>query len=504
MKYFESADHWRNACGDVPVHAITERHTEQFHRYLKKLPGRFGRERVADSTIYRHMRRIKAVLELAFKKGVIKQLPDFPIHEIDKEAYIERHWITAEEVERMLGCCHLKRVPKFRRTRTAPVDWWQALVYVTFFTAARIGQMLKLKWTDLSGDVLTIYGQKNCEKTRHVVLDQRSMDLLAKIYRGHEQIFFGLGPHTNLAKHFQRLCEQAGVTLAPASGWHSLRRGRAAVEFAKHGLEWAKQRLGHRDLSTTERHYLYAEIVKQAAIAQQRERLAAEGMAATHIPSADEQAADAPRETQFHNRVRDHLETARKFLESGFFDECAVRCRRAAEAWVKRWIRRAAVKVDPAATLMDKVLALRVHGVIDDEAVRILRYAIPKAGRGAHDDKEVTAFAAAEILAQITKVCGGDQLAEFVDEVQATSEAIERAGFDRLEIEQKAAREHYLARGTFQNLASSRPHEAATAGDDAEKREAMAADWALRCSVDEYQSAIDRIIGVRGDRAWQE
>ena len=208
---------------------------------------------------------MQRILRIAVGKKLLAELPEFPRHRVDHDKKLKRHWITPDELERLLACCHLKRQPKLPNTVTAV--WWQALIWLSWWSAARISQMFDLRWTDIRGDVLTLRPtRKRAKFARPVVLDRRSQSLLGQIARNDERVFYGLGEHANTARHFKRLCEWAGIPIAAGSAWHSLRRGRCAQEFALGGIQYAQERLGHADLETTEESYLHEEVRRIASI----------------------------------------------------------------------------------------------------------------------------------------------------------------------------------------------------------------------------------------------
>lgn len=290
VKYTETLGHWHQATsgvaggGELLVSELEppagDAHILAFYRHLLGQPGRFGRERLSDSSIRRHLGRLKSILKLARKRGLLKRVPQFPEHAVDKAQRIERYWITADELTRLVaepGPCDRKRRLRHRtgRGRMPSADWWRALILVVWNTAARISQVLALEWRDLHEDVLELRPLFKRQKVgQPKVIDARCVAALAKIRpvtaQPTDKIFAGLGPHANLAKHFQRLCAWAGIDLPPGSAWHSLRRGKCAEQFRQLGLSFAQEMLGHVDLATTEESYLSDAVKRAESIARQR------------------------------------------------------------------------------------------------------------------------------------------------------------------------------------------------------------------------------------------
>jgi integrase len=290
QKYRDTLAHWRTAVGDVPIADLRTPTILAFYRHLLAQPGRYGAERMADHSIHYHLVRLAAMLKLAQRKGLccrVGELPDIPQHAIDDQKKLVKYWVTVEEMELVLasGACDRKRSPRlsFAGHRVRPGDWWRAAIYLTWWTACRISQLLALKWSDLevtaTGEaVLTIRPTvKRAKQHIYKLLDDRSLELLAQLRPAGDwaawhdrRIFAGLSPQASLAQHFKRLFRWAGVELPPGSAWHSLRRGRCESEFLAGGPAYAQAMLGHRDLATTEASYLSEQIRRAASIEDQR------------------------------------------------------------------------------------------------------------------------------------------------------------------------------------------------------------------------------------------
>lgn len=295
LKYLETLTHWQRATsnvaggGELLVSELEppagDAHVLAFYRHLLAQPGRYGRARLSDTSIRRHLSYLTSILELAVKRGLLSRLPSFPVHRVDPLAKIPKRWITPDEFERLVaspGPCDRKRQMKNRngRGKMPSPDWWRALLCVCWCTAARIEQAMALEWRDLSGedeDVIELRPlYKRSRASQHKVLDQRTVELLAKVRRTANspeptaRIFAGLGPHANLADHFVRLCKWAGIEMPKGSAWHSLRRGRCMQGYQQMGLAFAQDMLGHVDLATTEQSYLNEELRRAESIARQR------------------------------------------------------------------------------------------------------------------------------------------------------------------------------------------------------------------------------------------
>jgi integrase len=283
-KYHDSLAHWRvSGLADIDVSRATTSDVLKFYRHLLAQPGRYGRARLSDSSIHFHLVRIRCLFRFACdRKHLMPFVPDFPEHPIDAAAKLKRYWVSREEIEAVLAgeACTKKRLPRVRvgGRELRPADWWRALVYLTWWCATRISESLELVWGDLEGDVLTIRPtRKRAKEPRYVVLDARCLELVAKL-RSRDvdpncRIFPGLADRANVSRHFKRLFAWAGIHLPAGSAWHSLRRGRCESEFLAGGREYAQRRLGHKDLATTEQHYLREAVERAKSVEEQRELL---------------------------------------------------------------------------------------------------------------------------------------------------------------------------------------------------------------------------------------
>lgn len=131
---------------------------------------------------------------------------------------------------------------------------------VSLETGLRIGDVAKLTWTDLSGQILSFVAQKT-GKPGKASLKPRTARALQASRCAPKWIF---PAPRNSAKHISRqllwkrlktACLAVGVPLDGASP-HSLRKVFAVREYQEHGIAAAKAALQHTDLATTELYTL--------------------------------------------------------------------------------------------------------------------------------------------------------------------------------------------------------------------------------------------------------
>ena len=137
-------------------------------------------------------------------------------------------------------------------------DW---LPYqVSLETGLRIGDVAKLAWTDLSGNVLSYIAQKTGKPGKASLKPSTAKALLVSRYAP-KWIFpapRNSGKHISrqlLWKRLKTACLAVGVPMDGASP-HSFRKVFAVREYQEHGIAAAKAALQHTDLATTELYTL--------------------------------------------------------------------------------------------------------------------------------------------------------------------------------------------------------------------------------------------------------
>jgi integrase len=147
--------------------------------------------------------------------------------------------------------------------------WWESLFSVTYWTAARIGALLKTPWENFSGDRLLVAGrtQKNLHGQSHR-LPAHCLDRLATLPHIGKLIWPWPCCRRWFFNRARRIIERAGLD-APKLGrnlFHKLRRTNISY-CAVVDLGIAQRQAGHASSRTTIAHYIAPAITHQATAA---------------------------------------------------------------------------------------------------------------------------------------------------------------------------------------------------------------------------------------------
>lgn len=135
--------------------------------------------------------------------------------------------------------------------------WWQALVATLYWTGARIGAALAIRWRDVDLESGTITLREETAKTgtgQRIRLHPQAAGALAKIQADTDLVFVFKRSRRVLYTHWRRILKRAGIPTDRDHGFHCLRRTCYSLIAAASDLDTAGAQLGHKsDLS---RNYL--------------------------------------------------------------------------------------------------------------------------------------------------------------------------------------------------------------------------------------------------------
>lgn len=140
-----------------------------------------------------------------------------------------------------------------------PPGYWTALIRTTYATAARLGTLLALRWTDWTRPVLT--APAHTTKTRRYQtwrLDEETADAIDRLPRQDEHIFPRPARLDYLHRGLRRIIRAAGLPEPRGHRqlFHRLRRTAVTALAATGDLQAAARLAGHADPRTTLRHYV--------------------------------------------------------------------------------------------------------------------------------------------------------------------------------------------------------------------------------------------------------
>lgn len=134
--------------------------------------------------------------------------------------------------------------------------WWQGLLSVIYDSGERIGAVLKIKWTDMQGDWLTVPpgNRKGGRQGKRFKLRPETLELLAQIkaYTVGELVFQWDKSYGYIFQIYGKLIESADLPNVRRGKFHKIRRTVATYYEAAGGN--ATQLLGHSSRKVTERY----------------------------------------------------------------------------------------------------------------------------------------------------------------------------------------------------------------------------------------------------------
>lgn len=140
--------------------------------------------------------------------------------------------------------------------------WWIALHSVIWDTGERIGAVLKLRWSDISGDAILIRAETRKGRTadRAHRLHPSTVRMLAAIRRQPDDLVFPWDRRYDvLWGHYSSILKRAGLPCDRRHKFHAMRRTVASFYEAAGGN--ATELLGHSSRDVTRTHYLDPRIV---------------------------------------------------------------------------------------------------------------------------------------------------------------------------------------------------------------------------------------------------
>lgn len=230
---------------------------------LKSPRGRSHAGRpVHPNTLRVYMVKIEAFFNWAVATERIKVSP---VDGLEKPSTIEKaeRAFTADEVRRLLAAA---RQDEESERPARPTPRWRLYLFLAT-TGSRIGEALALRWShvDLEAEhpCVTFRGDATKKRReRKITLDEATADVL-RAWRGKAEDRDSVFGKVN-DRCLKRDMQDAGVAVKDRRGrggaWHLFRRF-TATELALSGadIKIAQQRLGHKNVTTTLRHYSRAD-----------------------------------------------------------------------------------------------------------------------------------------------------------------------------------------------------------------------------------------------------
>jgi integrase len=274
----------RALCADpIAVVRLCSLDSAAMHRVI----GRWQATGVTLATVSSRAKTLSSALRWAVEQGILRSHPLAGLRH--PPVPLPRLPLPLDDVDRLLRAA-AKQVAEARGGtslhRSFEAEQTELLVRLAADAGARRGELAALKVGDLDGRVLHICRNISgpCTVTTPKSHQYRSLTLgqtTAELWHAHVERWpvstrdrdwlFSPTPARatflqprGLAARFERLRDFAGV---PDAALHRLRHTVAVVLVAEGKLLAAQHRLGHRDLSTTLRHYGWAQAPDDTAVA---------------------------------------------------------------------------------------------------------------------------------------------------------------------------------------------------------------------------------------------
>lgn len=249
---------WRHLLLDPPLARISDRDTNDFKRFLSRQKGRKG-ETLAQETVRQTLVRIRFVMREAAKAHVIDGrrvtfMDTVPHFELPRKTKTDPRPYTYAELLQIVDQCHMMTWPKIEGVE--PPRFWRSLYEYIYYEGCRLEETLRLEYSDLSGELLTV--RDEIAKHGHgeeLHLQEESLAALERIRTPRKFIFeLPRGWERDMDKikrEAKRLLRAAGV-YEPWRVFHGVRRSNASEVARKAGKQAAQKAMRHDDVRTTE------------------------------------------------------------------------------------------------------------------------------------------------------------------------------------------------------------------------------------------------------------
>lgn len=258
---------WIKTFGKIQLNNITRRSVQDNIMKIK--------QRTSGATSNRHLSLISKLFSLAIELEVFEgENPCSRLKKFQESTGRER-FLTKDEIKRLLGT-----LEEFKGNAAA------LLIKFLLFTGLRRGEVLQLRWEDISQDLqqahIRMENAKN-KKSRFVGLNSLAQAALKELQKikeeGNPYLFPGAIPGSHLAnpnKTFKSVKRKAGLGNLRL---HDLRHSFASLSLAGGASLFEVQKmLGHADHKTTQRYAHVSEIaIKNATENTAKEIMSALG-----------------------------------------------------------------------------------------------------------------------------------------------------------------------------------------------------------------------------------
>jgi integrase len=263
--YQNALKHWRQLSGDPPVNQIDDRTCAKFTKSLSQRLNGDG-EKISPNTV----RKICIHLQFVFDRlGPRNRQNRFGTNLLADSPYLQKPRrrikpptdnFSIKEISAWLEAAKCAQAPRIRGI--TPAEWWTALILFIYNTGLRIGTALKLRWSMLVGNFLTIDGSiYKGGDGRQFTLSDRALEAirpLRELQSDYPKIFPWPYSESYLEKVRQKILKGSSIDETRQFGFHALRKALAS-ELARVNPIIAQIAMGHTSIRTTAEHYINSE-----------------------------------------------------------------------------------------------------------------------------------------------------------------------------------------------------------------------------------------------------
>lgn len=276
----KAIEHFERICRPKYVSKITTRTIDAYVSARRQETADRSRKAAKNpvevATCNKETRHLRVVLRTAHEWGYPPKVPKFRML---KEPQRLPRYITPEHFVAIYGACDVAKRPAETGQEYAAVDWWRSLVTFAYLTGWRIGEILALRWDDVSldeGFAITRAEDNKGGRDEKVPLHPLVVDHLRRIVSfgtPGNLVFYWPHRRRRLWDDFAKIQEAGGIHLQCARrhehgphcrryGFHDFRRGFASMNALELGGDALKAMMRHKSYTTTQRYINMADGLK--------------------------------------------------------------------------------------------------------------------------------------------------------------------------------------------------------------------------------------------------
>lgn len=238
--YHISIRHFERFLGrDAVIRDFSDDTLARYAAHRRRLPRSIA-------TVNGEVAKLRSLWTFVCKRGIVKVWPTIALE--PEPVRIPIAWLRSE-LEQLWQAC---RTMTGRIGNHSERDFWYALVLLIWDSSERIGAVLQLEWSNLSGNWLRVPAEfrKGGIKERAYELHPDTIAALMKLKRpGELKIFAWPYSRDYLWHRWRRVLKEAGLSANRKSAFHCIRRSHASHAEAA-GMN-ATELLGHDSRKTT-------------------------------------------------------------------------------------------------------------------------------------------------------------------------------------------------------------------------------------------------------------